>query len=166
MPPQCLCLWLLAADVDGTSTLDDSSTSPTISAPTAPAAALVAVGSQHLQVTSSSKRPQQWVMTTCLVPEGLPTAAAAEDAGGLATMEVSQNAQQVERTWFGWGSNDVDMHWYNVYAVQHGLLMCACNKMLSAVPGQLCAPCLMAVQHHQATPVTLQELFRQVSKSV
>lgn len=37
-------------------------------------------------------------MTTCLVPEGLPTAAAAEDAGGLATMEVSQNAQQVERT--------------------------------------------------------------------
>jgi hypothetical protein len=89
---------LLAADVDGTSTLDDSSTSPTISAPTAPAAALVAVGSQHLQVTSSSKRPQQWVMTTCLVPEGLPTAAAAEDAGGLATMEVSQNAQQVERT--------------------------------------------------------------------
>lgn len=54
----------------------------------------------------------------------------------------------------------------NVYAVQHGLLMCACNKMLSAVPGQLCAPCLMAVQHHQATPATLQELFRQVSKSV
>jgi bacteriorhodopsin len=44
---------------------------------------------QHLQVTSSSKRPVDWVMTACLVPEGLSTAAAAEEAGGLATMEVS-----------------------------------------------------------------------------
>lgn len=29
-----------------------------------------------------------WGLETCLVPEGLPTAAAAEDAGGLATVEV------------------------------------------------------------------------------
>jgi hypothetical protein len=50
---------------------------------------VLALSSQHLRVTSSSsKRPVDWVMTTCLVPEGLPTAAATGEAGGLATMEV------------------------------------------------------------------------------
>jgi hypothetical protein len=37
---------------------------------------------------SSNVRVTDWVFTTCLVPEGLPTASAASSGGGLATLEV------------------------------------------------------------------------------
>lgn len=48
----------------------------------------VLAGSQVLRSSTAKKGSNSWVATSCLVPEGLPTAAAAEAGGGLACMEV------------------------------------------------------------------------------
>jgi hypothetical protein len=48
----------------------------------------VLAGSQVLRSNTVKHGNISWVATSCLVPEGLPTAAAAEADGGLACMEV------------------------------------------------------------------------------
>jgi hypothetical protein len=48
----------------------------------------VLAGSQVLRSNTVKCGNISWVTTSCLVPEGLPTAAAAEADGGLACMEV------------------------------------------------------------------------------
>ncbi|KAF6264058.1 hypothetical protein COO60DRAFT_269636 [Scenedesmus sp. NREL 46B-D3] len=48
----------------------------------------VLAGSQVLRSSTAKHGSSSWVATSCLVPEGLPTAAAAEAGGGLACMEV------------------------------------------------------------------------------
>lgn len=49
---------------------------------------VVISGSQHWRSNSSSRGLVDWVVTTCLVPDGLPTAVEAEAGGGLAAIEV------------------------------------------------------------------------------
>lgn len=49
----------------------------------------VLMGSQHLKTAASKQHSStSWVVTACLVPDGLPTAAAAETDGGLACLEI------------------------------------------------------------------------------
>jgi hypothetical protein len=48
----------------------------------------VLAGSQSIHSSTAKRGSISWVATSCIVPEGLPTAAAAEAGGGLACMEV------------------------------------------------------------------------------
>lgn len=53
-------------------------------------AAAASTGSRLFQHTrgGSSGAQADWLMTTCLLPDGMPTAAAAEGSGGLAALKV------------------------------------------------------------------------------
>lgn len=66
----------------------DSSQCQAAGTAASPAGPAVVLGSKHWRSGGSSYKPVDWVVTTCLVPDGMPTAAAADEGGGLAALEV------------------------------------------------------------------------------